>query len=87
MYRNRFFNRARGALIDVLDGLRDKLAEKITREDLEHYITVASLYGIKHYMSKNPKFKQVLYEVFPESTEWDLEEEPVQHKKTKKHRK
>lgn len=81
-YRNRFFHRARGALMDVLDGLCEKLSNNITREDIEHYITVASLYGIRHYMSRNPKFKEVLHEVFPESTEWDTEEE--QHVKPKK---
>lgn len=83
-YRNRFFRRARSALMDVLDGLRDKLAEKISREDIERYIVVASLYGIRYYMSRNPKFREVLHEIVPESTEWDLGEEPSHKPKHKK---
>jgi hypothetical protein len=87
-YRNRFLRRARGALIDVLDGLRDKLADKISRQDIERYITVASLYGIRYYMSHNPKFKELLHEIVPESAEWDLDEEeqnrPRHHKRTQR---
>lgn len=74
-YRNRFFRRARGALVDILDGLRDRLSEKISREDIERYITVASLYGIKYYMSHNERFKEVLHEIAPETREWDLDNE------------
>jgi len=83
-YRNRFFRRARGALINVLDGLRDRLAEKTSREDIERYITVASLYGIRYYMSKNPKFREVLHQIVPESTEWDMGEEKPKKQKPKK---
>ena len=74
-YRHRFLRRARGALIDVLDGLRDKLADKISREDIEKYITVASLYGIRYYMAHNPRFREFLHEIVPESTTWDLDED------------
>lgn len=83
-YRNRFFHRARNAVIDIWDGLRDKLADKMTREDIERYITVASLYGIRYYLSKNPKFKELLHELLPESREWDLDEEKPARKKRKK---
>ena len=83
-YHNRFFRRARGALIDVLDGLRDRLAENVSREDIEHYITVASLYGIRYYMSKNPKFRDMLHEIIPESREWNIDEEKPKTKKRKK---
>ena len=83
-YRNRFFRRARSALMDVLDGLRDKLAEKVSREDIERYIVVASLYGIRYYMSRNPKFREVLNEIVPESTEWDLGEEKPKKQQSKK---
>lgn len=84
-YRNRLFRRARNALINILAGLRDKLADKMTREDIERYITVASLYGIRYYLSKNPRFKEFLYEMFPESQDWDLDEErPRKNKKRKK---
>lgn len=86
-YRNRFFHRARGALIDILDGLRDRLADNVTREDIEHYITVASLYGIRYYMAKNPKFREMLQAIIPESAAWDLEEEKQPKNKTKKNRK
>ena len=74
-YRNRFFRRARSAVLDVWDGLRDKLADKLTRQDLERYIIVASLYGIRYYLSRNPKFKEFLHELVPESRDWDLDEE------------
>lgn len=83
-YRYRFFRRARGAVIDVWDGLRDKLANKMTREDIERYITVASLYGIRYYLSKNPKFKELLHELMPESKDWDLDREKPKKKKRKK---
>lgn len=83
-YHNRFFRRARGALIAVLDGLCDKLSGKISRTDIEHYITVASLYGIRHFMSRNPKFREMLHEIMPESADWELyDKEEVQVKKTK----
>ena len=83
-YRNRFFHRARGAVLDVWDGLRDKLADKMTREDIERYITVASLYGIRYYLSKNPKFKELLHEMLPESRNWDLEDEKPKTKNKKR---
>lgn len=86
-YHNRLFRRARGALIDILDGLRDRFADKISREDIERYITVAALYGIRYYMSRNPKFKEVLNEIIPESAEWDLGEEKQSKSKNKKRRK
>ncbi len=86
-YRYRFFHRAKGAVVDVLGNLRRRLTDNISREDIERYITVASLYGIRHYMSKNPKFKEVLNEIVPESIDWDLEEEQPQHKNIKKHKK
>ena len=83
-HRNRLFYRARSALINILDGLRDKLADKMTREDIERYITVASLYGIRYYISKSPRFKEFLYEFFPESKNWDFEEESRKPKKKNK---
>lgn len=83
-YRNRFFRRARGALIDVLDGLRDKLADRVSREDIEHYITIAALYGIRYYMAHNPKFRELLYEIFPESANWYSDEPKQKHKKRRK---
>jgi len=83
-YHHRFFRRARGALIDVLDGLRDRLAEKVSREDIERYITIASLYGIRYCMARNPKFRAVLHEIIPESIDWDLDEEDTKPRKNKK---
>ena len=88
VYRNRFFHRAKNAVINVWDGLRDKLAERMTREDIEKYITVASLYGIRYYLSKNPEFRELLHDMLPESKEWDLDEtNSTKTKKTKKRRK
>ncbi len=85
-YRNRFFRRARGAVIDAFDGLRDKLADRISRQDIEKYITIASLYGIRYYMSRNPRFRELLHEILPESAEWDLDEEPTKARTKNKKR-
>lgn len=86
-YHHRFFRRARSALADVLDKIYEKLANHLTREDLERYITVAALYGVRHYLANNPKFKEILQEMIPEVAEWDLgdtEQSPHQSKTRKK---
>ena len=83
-YRNRFFRRARGAVSDAWDHLREKLADKMTRADIERYITVLSLYGVRYYISKNPKLKELLREMFPEISEWDDEEESKSKKRKRR---
>lgn len=86
-YRNRFFRRAKHAVINIWDSLREKLADKMTREDIEKYITLASLYGIRYYLAHNPKFKEVLNEIVPESMNWDLGENDDKKSKPKKKKK
>ena len=84
MYRNRFFNRARGAVHDAWGHLREKLAEKMTRDDIERYITILSLYGVRYYISKNPKLKELLREMFPEVTDWETEDSKSNRKRKRK---
>lgn len=86
-YHNRFFRRARHAFTEVLDGLCEKLANKITREDLERYITFAAIYGVRHYMSRNPKFRELLQEIMPELAEWEEDDEEHITPKSKTHKK
>lgn len=89
-YRNRFFRRAKHAVINIWDSLREKLADKMTREDIEKYIILASLYGIRYYLAHNPKFKEVLNEIVPESMNWDFGEDdkkPKEEKNRKKRKK
>lgn len=86
IYRNRFFHRARGAVGDIWDELRDKLGDKFTRADIARYITVTAMFGIQHYVSKNPKLMELMHELFPESHEWDIEPE-TQKPKTRKRKK
>jgi len=85
MYRNRFFRRARGAVRDVWDELRENLGDRFTRADIARYITVAAMFGIQHYVSKNPKLMELMHELFPESAEWQMDEpKPVKKRKRKK---
>jgi len=86
-YHHRFFRRARNALADVLDKIYEKLANHLTREDMERYITVAALYGVRHYLANNPKFKEILNELIPESMEWDLGEDVQSHSQSKSRKK
>ena len=86
-YRHRFFHRARGAAMDVWDNVREKLADHMTREDIERYMTVAALYGIRYYLAKNPKIKDLLHDMLPESKNWDLGENDDKKSKPKKKKK
>lgn len=87
-YRHRFLRRARGAVADLLDNLRYKLANHISRQDIERYITIAALYGIRYYMSHNQKFRELLQELVPESADWDFDEDKEEtHKKNNKRQK
>ncbi len=87
MYRYRFLRRARGAAMDMLDNVREKVADHMTRADIEHYMTVAALYGIRYYLAKNPKIKNLLHDMLPESKNWDLGDDENKKSKPKNKKK
>ena len=58
--------------------------DDLSRGDIERYITLASIYGVRYYISKHPRLKEMLHEVIPESKKWDLWDEKTKSPKRKR---
>ncbi|MBR6598143.1 MAG: hypothetical protein IKL37_02185 [Alphaproteobacteria bacterium] len=52
--RRRFIRRAKGALHSLVSGIRGRVMENISSDDIERIIIAAVLFGIKRYVDRHP---------------------------------
>lgn len=56
--RRSFAYKARAAFVDIVSSLKHTVSESVSPQDIEKYITVAILSGVKKYADRHPGLKQ-----------------------------
>lgn len=73
-HRNSFAHKARSAVKDLVNNVRDRVSENVSVQDLEKIIAAAILIGVKKYADKHPRVRETFDSVM-DAADYDYADE------------